>query len=489
MKELTLPLPATGRNRIKIQGAIDHDAILKNGGRIVVLSIISGSKTIYKRYFFRGGDFFIENDFNFLVGSKDWIIKLSHDFCPSEIGRGNDHRRLSWRVKSVSFNDVTLIDATISEYCKDVVSIFDVTNISIIGYFQSSVGLGQGASAMEQSCKSVGIVSDKVDVSFQTRSGPLTPRKQEISPGVHIYHVNFDQINLAYDFVDSPSSNPNYSIGYWAWEQNRLPPSALSAFQNLDEIWVPSRFVQDSVSKSSPVPVVRIPHAIAPPSSFLRTRTDFNIPIDKIVSLVLYDFDSGHYRKNPEAAIKAFRLAASMSDLGFLVVKTKNAKYHPLNYRKLKNEVNGINNCIIIDADMKRSDLWDLMNACDIFLSLHRAEGFGLCIAEMMALGKVVLATGWSGNTDFMNQDNSCLINYELKPLAADNAFFNFQPDELWAEADYKHAAIYLHDLYKNQDFRNEKGALAKKDITTHLSHFSVGVMIKERLKYIGLWS
>ena len=42
------------------------------------------------------------------------------------------------------------------------------------------------------------------------------------------------------------------------------------------------------------------------------------------------------------------------------------------------------------------------LTACaDIVLSLHRGEGFGLVMAEAMLLGKPVVATGWSGNTDY----------------------------------------------------------------------------------------
>ena len=141
---------------------------------------------------------------------------------------------------------------------------------------------------------------------------------------------------------------------------------------------------------------------------------------------------------------------------------------------------------IFIDEFFTRQQTWDLQACCDILISLHRAEGFGLAPAEMMFLGKPVIATGWSANTDFMTTDNSFPVRYQLRPLA--QAVGVYPAGQLWAEADTDHAAWCLTRLLDDPVLRRETGVRAAADIRRQLSPEAVGALVRQRLSLLGLW-
>ena len=96
------------------------------------------------------------------------------------------------------------------------------------------------------------------------------------------------------------------------------------------------------------------------------------------------------------------------------MVKVNHADGHPAGVARLESLVAGLPNVLLVDRQLSRQEVYDLLSLCDAYVSLHRAEGFGLCLAEAMFLGKPAVATGWSGNLDFMTPENSCLVSYRL---------------------------------------------------------------------------
>jgi glycosyltransferase involved in cell wall biosynthesis len=260
----------------------------------------------------------------------------------------------------------------------------------------------------------------------------------------------------------------------------------LGAFAHVDEVWVPSTFVHDAVAPFSPVPVVKIPHAISFEPSPNASRSQFGLPADKMLALVMYDFHSYQYRKNPQAALAVFRQAAAYRTDVALVIKTINGQHHAQAREALKASVADLPHIVFIDDFFTRQQTWDLQACCDILISLHRAEGFGLAPAEMMYLGKPVIATGWSANTDFMTADNSFPVRYQLKPL--EQAVGVYPAGQLWAEADIDHAAHCLTRLLDDPGLRHRTGHQAAVDIRRQLSPEAVGALVRQRLSLLGLW-
>lgn len=168
------------------------------------------------------------------------------------------------------------------------------------------------------------------------------------------------------------------------------------------------------------------------------------------------------------------------------MLKTINSEHHKEAYAELKESVADLPHVYFIDEFFSRQKTWDLQSCCDILLSLHRAEGFGLAPAEMMYLGKPVIATGWSGNMDFMTHENSMPVKYELKPLDVDLGAYPAGP--LWAEADVEHAAWCLSQLVTQPDLMEQMGRRAAKDIQAQLSPTAVGELVRHRLQVLGHW-
>ncbi len=362
--------------------------------------------------------------------------------------------------------------------------------INLVGYIAAELGIGEGVRGLARACHAAGIAYSVVDVGFQTqnRQSDLQALAHASSQrfAIDLLYVNADQTAQTAAHLQANNLDSIYRIGYWHWEQPQLPPSALPAFSHLHEIWAPSRFVHDAIAAVSPLPVVTIPHAVSvSPSAGLR-RSRFGLPDDKLLVLVMYDFHSYQQRKNPQAAIAAFRQAAGQSHDAALVIKTINGAHYPQAMAQLRAEVADLGQVIFIDDYLSRQQAWDLQACCDILLSLHRAEGFGLVPAEMMFLGKPVIATGWSANMDFMTPENSMPVQFTLQPLAADVGAYPAGP--LWAEADIDHAASCLRRLLDDRQLRRQLGRQAAYDIGRQLSPASVGRQIAARLQILQHW-
>jgi glycosyltransferase involved in cell wall biosynthesis len=362
--------------------------------------------------------------------------------------------------------------------------------INLVGYVTAELGVGEAARSLARACSAASVPYSVVDVGYQTtnlkRDTQALANAVDKRFAIDLVYVNADQTPGTLDFLKQKRLEGDYRIGFWHWEQPKLPPEFLRSFAHLHEVWVPSAFVRDAVAEVSPVPVVIIPHAL----SFAPTpgvqRADFNLPAGKLLVLMMYDFHSYQYRKNPDAAIAAFRQATRGRDDTVLVVKTINGKHHPKEAAKLHELLADLPGTVVIDEFLTRQQVWDLQSLCDMLVSLHRAEGFGLAPAEMMYLGKPVVATGWSANMDFMTFENSMPVKYTLEPLKQHTGAYRAGP--VWAEADIEHAASCIRRLLDDRALRERIGKQAAVDIARQLSPQAVGERVKERLQAIAYW-
>jgi len=300
---------------------------------------------------------------------------------------------------------------------------------------------------------------------------------------INLFHINADQIPVVFQTVPADFLSNRYNIGFWHWELPELPDMFLSCFNGLDEVWVPTGFVHDAVSRKSPVPVVKIPHAIqfgVEPCS----RADFGLPENRFLFLVMYDFSSYQERKNPKGALEAFDRAFERTDNRVtLVIKTQNSHHHPQPLEELKTWLDGRKNVVWLDRTLTRQEVYNLESLCNCFLSLHRSEGFGLGPAESMYLGKPVIATNWSGTTEFMRQDNSLPVNYQL--VTIEKSIGVYEKGQQWAEPDIEHAAHLMRKVVDDPELCSRIGHAAQQSIKTELSPLRIGKMLQQRLRFI----
>jgi glycosyltransferase involved in cell wall biosynthesis len=363
--------------------------------------------------------------------------------------------------------------------------------INLIGYLRAEHGVGEAARSFARACAAADVPFSATEVGNQGQTPQRDTRILELAQSgtyaVDLLYVNADQTCLTAQQLQSTGrAQSGYTIGFWHWEQPEFPAGLHSAFAHVNEVWVPSTFVQDAVAAVSPVPVCKIPHALQFQPTPGIGREQFGLPPDKQLVLVMYDFHSYQYRKNPQAAIAAYRLAAQNYPHLALIIKTVNGQHHAEAYAELRDNVHDLPNVTFIDNFLTRQQTWDLQSCCDILLSLHRAEGFGLAPAEMMYLGKSVIATGWSANMDFMTAENSMPVRYQLKALDRDLGAYPSGP--LWAEADIEHAAWCLGQLASQPDLVQRLGRQAARDVQRQLSPQAVGKQIRQRLQMLGGW-
>jgi glycosyltransferase involved in cell wall biosynthesis len=233
-------------------------------------------------------------------------------------------------------------------------------------------------------------------------------------------------------------------IGYWHWELPRVPCDWRIDPHYVHEVWVPSNFVASAVRASTRIPVSVLPHpiAIGPTSDMSQYRP----PGVKLLVLTIFNFRSGFTRKNPLASIAAFQKAFGRDPQKHLLIKTTDGALHRAEWLRLTAAINEVPNITLLDSVLLGSEISGLIEMADVILSLHRAEGFGLVAAEAMMRGKPVIATNWSGSTDFLNDWNGCPIDYELVP-AIDPTGQYHHPDQVWAEPKIDEAAKALVSL------------------------------------------
>jgi glycosyltransferase involved in cell wall biosynthesis len=250
-------------------------------------------------------------------------------------------------------------------------------------------------------------------------------------------------------------------VGYWAWEQSLAPEAWRPSFRYVDAVWLPSTFAADAMARIAPpeVPLVVIPHPVAV-GEITADRGRFNLPEDQCLVLCAFDLKSTAARKNPWGALEAFKRASPAPGSATLVCKVSGSAAEPELFARLAAAVLRRADVRLIDEALSEEDMTRLIASVDIVLSPHRAEGFGLVLAEAMLLGKAVVATGWSGNMDFMTAETGALIRYELTPAVDPQGMYDARSS--WADPDLDHAALLLKTLIEDADGRQALGRRAR---------------------------
>lgn len=359
--------------------------------------------------------------------------------------------------------------------------------INLVGYIKAQMGLGQGcrlmAGAIQKSGIPFSIMDTKIGNPFNHNDDSwekLIVKTPQYS--INIFHVNPEQmpplqLSLPVDTLDK-----RYNIGVWLWELPDFPDEWCDAFSLVDEVWAPSVFNCESIRTKANVPVTLIPYGIIADYDEIYNREYFNLPSGIFLFLSMYDSNSTIQRKNPIGAIRAFRKAFPPENKAVgLVIKINNPSNEDL--CTINNELSGYTNIYLIKNTMSKTEVNSLIGVVDVFVSLHRAEGFGLVIAEAMLLGTPVIATNWSANVDFMNEENSCPVSYELKQLGED--YFFYKAYQHWAEPSVENAAEYMRKLVSDKEYYQKLCKNAKKFIGANFSIEKSADAIKKRIREI----
>ena len=367
---------------------------------------------------------------------------------------------------------------------------------NIIGNIKGDNGLGQSARIM---CRLLDeneephVIKDFFVPPGGSRTNDTYDDRltEELPFDVNIIHVNASEFMVAYVSLGKEVWDYRYNIGYWAWELETFPEEWLPAFKLVDEVWTPSDFVTNTLKKYTDKPVITVPHCVAPETDTVKfDRKHFNLPEDKFLFLVTYNSGSVMERKNPLAAIKAFKEAfckdeqtkEKYKDVG-LVIKISEAELSAEDEKIIGSVIEDCDNIYYMCGHMGRCEVNTLLADVDVYVSLHRSEGFGLVMAESMYVGTPVIATDWSGNTEFMNSDTACMVGYDMIEL--DKDYEPFKKGNVWADAHVDEAADYMRRLYKDKDFYERIAGNGQKYAREHLAYKRSADIVSERLRKI----
>lgn len=365
---------------------------------------------------------------------------------------------------------------------------FELEGMNVCGYLRDESGWGTAARGYIRALRVLGVPLALNDISA-TSTNRSADRSLTGFTSDHPYPVNLVCVDPTQHFsvlshLGAEYMQGRYNIAAWAWELDRFPAKWIDRMAFYDEIWVMSSFVANALAPLAPIPVVRIPPvlSVGRVGSRAQGRQGLDVSPGDFVFLFVFDFHSHLARKNPLSAIDAFKLAFESGDPASLVIKCVNGDADPGGLSAVFERARG-SRIFIYDGYWPDQAMQNLFASCDAYVSLHRSEGLGLTIAEAMALGKPVIATGWSGNMDLMNVSNSFPVPFRL--VEVQESVGPYRAGEMWAEPSVRDAAELMRYVFEHREEATARGEAGHREIETHYSEADIASLISQRLEAI----
>jgi glycosyltransferase involved in cell wall biosynthesis len=358
--------------------------------------------------------------------------------------------------------------------------------VNILSHFCNPSGIQQAALWAKAALERAGLHTSCRDVPVPRR---VVPSDREKWLGLEIYPITIlnqaatPYFESGYERSGLLSRENIYRIAYWAWELETVPDEWVEAAELVDEIWSPTRFVAEAMRARMPCPVHHMLPGVEVGPAEKVSRSSLNIPENHFVFLFMFDLHSQIHRKNPDAVFRAFQRAFREDDEATLLIKSTGGDIHSADLALVRKTIRGPN-VILLDKLMPRSQAYGLIAMADCFVSLHRSEGFGLGLAEAMLMAKPVIATGYSGNLDFMNRNNSLLVDYELVEIKEDRPIYT--RGNFWAEPSIEQAAAYMREVYEHRDEARARALRGQAETRSLLSLEAAGQRMRARLELIA---
>jgi glycosyltransferase involved in cell wall biosynthesis len=343
-----------------------------------------------------------------------------------------------------------------------------------VGWFDSPTGIGQSLRSLARAAESAGIPIARIDANALDSGHPVSAPY-----ALNLFHVNAEAAASIVQLCGPDTHRGRANVGYWYWETEDFPETWRDRFAYFDEIWVASEFCRASIGKASDIPVVVVPPPVVVHPLSSRAAGPSGIDPKPFRFLTISDAESVPERKNPLGAVRAFSRAFPDDPSVSLTVKLANADKVPGLVAALRSAAAGAR--VEIDTSPAgRDEIERLIAGCDAYVSLHRSEGFGLPIAEAMALGKPVVATDYSGTSDFLDDTTGYPIDW--RPAVLDRPLGPYPAGTRWAEPDEAHAARTLAQVAGQRSESARRAAAARLRIQARYGLAASGLLIAQRL-------
>ena len=354
----------------------------------------------------------------------------------------------------------------------------------VSGYLNEPFGIGRAGDLTAFGLEEAGFQIERHSLRslLECQTGSMNLDRVFGKGGVWILHCNPAEALAAFNRLHPSQWRDRYRIGYWAYELPTAPEFWLKAASLFDEIWTPSQFVADSLSGVS-TPVKVMPHFVQEMNEDSRDiRKRLGVSQEGFLVVASADLRSSLDRKNLLGAISIFQRAAEDLDRDIsLIVKLSGVEVDPEALEKIRKHVDGNDRITIIVEPLSAIEMRALCSEWDLFLSPHHSEGFGLVIAESMMAGSLVLATGWSGNMQYMSDLPELCIDFKLTAVKDTSGFYRFQTADMWAEPDEDDAVNKLVRLATDAEYAERMRIKARESIAVSNSCWTAGILEKEK--------
>ena len=361
-----------------------------------------------------------------------------------------------------------------------------LNGIDVLGFFTAEHGVGEAARVLTSTLQSAGVPVSSIDYTdTQSRREHSFDCDNVSRNKVLMMAVNADHLNEAHRRLGRRFFRRRYLIGQWFWELEEAPQWFGPAFAHVDELWAPTRFIETMLRKHAPsgVQVKYVPLPVETPQVDAGlTRGRFGLD-DRYMFLFSFDFMSVMKRKNPLGLVEAFTTAFAEGEGPMLVIKAINGDKRLAERNMLRDAVRKRSDIVLIDEYFTKVETSTLTSLADCYVSLHRSEGLGLTMSEAMTLGRPVIATGYSGNLDFLSDANSFIVP-GVRTKVGDGAE-GYSREAMWMEPNVTEAANYMRYVYENQAEAAQKGLRGQTDILSSFDVASCGAIMKGRLEQI----
>lgn len=336
--------------------------------------------------------------------------------------------------------------------------------VDVVGFHRAVLGVGEGARLFRSALEQAGIAAFPTDVSelFWLPTDLTLPSETRTeAPRTVVTHLNPPELVHWLERTGGRSLVGARHVGYWAWELPHPPEVWRAAFDFVDEVWTPSTFSRASLLRIAPpnTSISVMPHPMFAASDGRPDRERFGIPENHVSALCVFDARSSFTRKNAAGTISVWVEASRRAGRPATLICKVNGleRAAPSALAELE-RASSYSSIRLLLEPLSDHAMSSLIASTDIFLSLHRAEGFGLGPASAMRAGRAVVATGWSGNMDYMDAETAALVPYTLVPVADADGIYQASQ---WAEPDAEVAIELVARLIADDDERARLGARA----------------------------
>lgn len=344
--------------------------------------------------------------------------------------------------------------------------------IAVVGYLSSDIGVGQAARLWKDVFEPIAGATYAVDLGDPALDEHRITKPQPDSlraVDLRILCFNADETRLLLHHPLVRNLSARYTVGLWHWETDIFPRWMHRAFAAVDEVWTGSTYTRDILAglttKNVRTLSPPVPRLATPPIDRARSALGLS---DEFIFLCEFDYRSVFARKNPLGAIAAFQRAFEPDEGPILLIKGMNSGAFPELQSKLAAAALDRRDIVIWNRDLSYENNILLLASCDVYVSLHRAEGFGLAISEAASLGKPIITTGYSGPMDYLASDSSLLVPFELQRVGPRR--YPYPRRGRWAEPDLERAANLMRWAWNNPDSAAQLGSRARLSVQRYHS-------------------